>query len=49
MFLQCLVKLNNSISVRILPPNSGEDQKKKKRSSPHSGSILVRNLEFLVA
>ena len=47
MFLQCLVKLNNSISVRILPPSLGEDQ--KKRSLPHSGSISVRNLEFLVA
>ena len=31
MFLRSLVKLNNSISVRILPPNLGEDQKKKKR------------------
>ena len=30
MFLRSLVKLNNSISVRILPPNLGEDQKKKK-------------------
>ena len=30
---------------RILPSNSGEHQ--KKRSSPHSGSISVRNFEFL--
>ena len=29
MFLQSLVKLHNSISVRNLPPDSGEDQKKK--------------------
>ena len=31
----------------ILLPNSGEDQ--EKRSSPHSGFILVRNFGFLVA
>ena len=31
----------------ILPPNSGEDQ--KKRSLPHSDSISVRNFGFPVA
>ena len=48
MFLQSLVKLNNSISVRNFAPNSDEDQKKKK-SSPHSGSLSVWNFRFLVA
>ena len=46
MFLQSLVELINYILVQILPPTSGEDQKK---SSPHSGSISVRNFGILVA
>ena len=47
MFLQSLVKLHNSISVRNLPPDSGEDQ--KKSFLLHSGCISVWNFEFLVA
>ena len=39
MFLQSLVKLNNSISLRNFAPNSAEDHKKKKRYLTHSGSI----------
>ena len=42
MFLQSLVKLSNSLSVQILSPNSGEDQKKKVLVKLNN-SISVQN------
>ena len=47
MFLRSLAKLNDSISFRNLPPNSGADQ--KQWSLLRSSSISVRNFGFLVA
>ena len=47
MFLQSSVNLIILFQSGILTPNSGKDQ--KTRSSPHSGSISVLNIGFLVA
>ena len=47
MFQQSLVKPNSAISLRILLPNSGEDQKKKIFAA--FWFYLSRNFRFLVA
>ena len=47
MFLRSLVKLNNSVSFWNFAPKI--QVKTKKRFSPHSASISVRNFGFLIA
>ena len=49
MFFEVWLNLIILFRFGILPPNSGKDQKKQKRSLPHFGSFSVRNFGFLVA
>ena len=49
MFLQSLVKLNDSVSVRNFAPNSREAKKKKKGLRHMLVLYQSRNFEFLVA